>query len=262
MSNKPNYENALKFIDTNYTDSNIALDKIDDRYKEKVRNIYSIQNIYITGGGYVDYPISGASPDSPLGWEEFVWRKSPSRNSRFVFNTMDDIDVGRVARCELNVKFMEYEDFLILRHIVNTERHFMVKFFDVDNKKWVCRDMYCSENTKGKLFTLKASLIGQIDVSIKLVGTNLDLTNDLQEKTYTITYNTGDSSDAYRTQSATRGSQVVLSNGSWLIAPENKYPAGWQTKNAFGEVTGSYGFNQSITLWDDLILYPWYKDAE
>ena len=260
MSNIPNYESALKFSDTNYTDEGIALDKISDSYKSKVRNLYSIQNIYITGGGYVDYPLTGGSPDSPFGWEEFVWKKTPSRNSKLVFNTMDDIDVGRVARCELNIKYMLYDDFCVFRRIVNTERHFMVKFFDMDQKKWVCRDMYCSENSKSKFHTLKESIFGVIDMSIKLVGTNLDLDENMNEIQYTVSYNVGDgtgSTEASYTR--TRGSQVTLAGQGNVVAPTGKALVGWQTKNSDGVVNGSYLLNQSVTLWSDLILYAWYK---
>lgn len=260
MSNIPNYESALKFSDTNYTDEGIALDKISDSYKSKVRNLYSIQNIYITGGGYVDYPLTGGSPDSPFGWEEFVWKKTPSRNSKLVFNTMDDIDVGRVARCELNIKYMLYDDYCVFRHIVNTERHFLVKFFDTDQKKWVCRDMYCAESSKSKLHTLKQSLFGVIDMSIKLVGTNLDLDENMNEIQHTVSYNVGDgtgSTEASYTR--TRGSQVTLAGQGSVIAPEGKALVGWQTKNSDGVVNGSYLLNQSVTLWSDLTLYAWYK---
>lgn len=264
MSNKLNYENALKFTDTNYTDKGIELDKISEEYKSKVRNLYSIQNIYITGGGYVDYPISGGSPDSPFGWEEFVWRKTPARNSKFVFNTMDNIEVGKVARCELNIKYMEYDDFCVFRHIVNTERHFTVKFFDTDQKKWVCRDMYCSENSKGKFFTLKESIFGVIDMSIKLVGTNLDLefdeNGDVVTKTYTIKYNiNGGSGSVAPSVSVTKGSQVELAGQGNINAPNGKALVGWQTKNTKGEVNGSYRINQSVTVWDNLELYAWYE---
>ena len=264
MSNFVNYKNSLKFRDTNYNDENIALDKINSEYKSKVRNIYSIQNIYITGAGYVDYPISGGSPDSLFGWEEFVWKKTPTRNGQMIFNTMNDIDVGKIARCELNIKFMEYEDFCVFRHIVNSERHFMVKFFDVDQKKWVCRDMYCSENTKSKLFTLNESLFGVLDMSIKLVGTNLDLTFDnegnLLTETFNVSYNVGDGTGSVNSSSSfTKGTQVTLAGQGSVIAPSGKHMVGWQTKNSDGVINGSYRLNQSITLWSDLELYAWFE---
>ena len=259
-NNLPDYENAMKFSDTNYTDDDIALDNIDSNYKKKVRNISSIENIYITGGGYVDYPFTGGSPESPFGWQEFVWKKSPSRNGKFQLNTMDSIEVGLVARCELNIKYMNYEDYLVFRHIVNSERHFMVKFFDVDQKKWVSRDMYCTENSKSRLFTLHKSLIGVLDMSIKLVGTNLDLDDALQVKTYTVSYlingGTGSVEDS---KTVTRGSQIELAGLGSIVAPTGKALVGWQTKNSAGTVTGSYRINQSITVWNDLTLYAWYE---
>lgn len=260
MSNIPNKGSSFKFSDTNYSDIGIELDKIDERYKNKVRNIYSIQNIYITGAGYIDYPLTGGSPDSPFGWEEFVWRKSPSRNSKFIFNTMDNIDVGKVARCELNIKYMLYDDFCVFRHIVNSERHFMVKFFDTDQKRWVCRDMYCAENTKSKLHTLKEEIFGVIDMSIKLVGTNLDVDENMNEIQFTVSYDVGDGTGSVETSySRTKGSQITLAGQGNVIAPTGKALVGWQTKNSEGVVNGSYRLNQSVTLWSDLTLYAWYE---
>lgn len=258
-NNLPDYEKAMKFSETNYTEDGIELDKVKTAYPNKVRNDYSIENIYITGGGYVDYPFTGGSPESPFGWQEFVWKKSPSRNAKFMLNNIDTIDVGLVARCEINIKYMNYEDYLVFRHIVTSERHFMVKFFDVDQKKWVSRDMYCTENSKSRLYTLKQSLIGVIDMSIKLVGTNNDLDDSLSVKKYTVKYDlnggTGTKDDDV---SVTRGSQIVLSSGDNIVAPTGKALIGWQTKS--GEtVTGSYKINQSITLWKDLTLYAWYE---
>jgi hypothetical protein len=245
MTNIPNYNNALKF---------------SEMADESGEIIGSLGTIYLTGGGYVDYPLSGCSPDSPFGWQEFVWRKAPSRNSKLVFNTMDDIDVGRVARCELNIKYMHYDDYCVFRHIVNSERHFLVKFFDVDSQRWVTRDMYCSENSKSKLYTMQKSLFGVVDVKIKLVGTNLDLTDELQEKKYTISYNLGDGSGAVSEPvTVTRGSQVVIADQQDVIAPTGKHMIGWQTKNDSGEVNGSYLLNQSITVWKDLNLYAWFE---
>ena len=258
---RPDYKNAMKFSDTNYTADGIDLDEIDADYQSKVNHIYSIGNIYITGAGYVDYPFACASPESAYGWDEFVWEKTPSRNLKFVFNTMDDIEIGKVARCEINIKYMNYEDYLVFREIVNSERHFLVKFFNVDQNAWVARDMYCAENSKSKLYTLKESLIGVLDLSIKLVGTNLDIKDD--ETLLSVSYNLGDGSGTTPAtlSNITKGTQIELAGNTGINPPQGKYLAGWQTFEN-GKVSGSYGKNQSITLWESLALYAWYKDAE
>ena len=140
----------------------------------------------------------------------------------------------------------------------------MVKFFDMDQKKWVCRDMYCSENSKSKFHTLKESIFGVIDFTIKLVGTNLDLVLDSSgnpiTETFTVSYSVGNGSGSVpASTSLTKGSQIQLAGQGSVIAPSGKHMVGWQTKNADGVVNGSYRLNQSITIWDNLELQAWFE---
>lgn len=243
----PNYKNAYDF-------------------KEK-----SIGTIYLTGAGFVNEPFKGSSPTSLYGWQELIWKKTPPRNSILVFNTMDDIDVGLVARCEISYEYMNYEQFIKLRKIVNRERHFMATFFDVDEKKWTTRDMYCTESSKNQLHTLGQKLIGMRGVTLKLVGTNLDISDFVETdngisvilQKYNITYNGCEAYGVAPTNIvASYSEQVRLSDNSWVTTvPEGKYIDGWVAKRN-GNIIGYYGFNQSITVWNDLELYPNVKDTQ
>ena len=231
-------------------------------YKEK-----SIGTIYITGGGFIKRPFSGVGVDSRFGWEEMAWFSTPSRGRTFAFSNMDDIDVGLIARCEINIKYMNIQDYMDLRKILGRERHFTVEFFDTDKGDWITRDMYCSENNISKFFTLKQSLIGAMDYTIKLVGTNLDLEERIgvdssgNIKQMIVTYSAGEGSGTIKSEETEWGGQVKLADGSnLLVAPDGKSFKRWVTKN--GEtITGCYGGNQSITVWGDLNLVAEYQDA-
>lgn len=227
----PDFENAIHFKD--FTDDT-----------EK-----SLGTIYLTGGGFVDRPFTGAGTDSKFGWQEMVWKKSPSRAGGFTFTNMDNIEVGLVARCEINFKYMNIQDYMDLRKIIGRERHFYAKFFDVDSGEWVTREMYCSENQANTLYTLKQSLIGVMDYSIKFVGTNRDIT---QNATYSVTYDSnGGTGTASSLTGKSWGSQVTIDSGSSL-SRDGYNLVGW-SKTANGSV--NYRPNQSITLWDSLTLY-------
>ena len=222
----------------------------------------SIGTIYITGGGFIREPFSGAGTDSMFGWEEMTWFKDPTRSRTFAFSNMDDIDVGLIARCEINIKYMNIQQYMKLRQILGRQRHFTVEFFDTDKGDWVIRDMYCSENTRSRFFTLKKSLIGVMDYSIKLVGTNLDMSQDSELTiTYDLNGGSGDilTTDGQKPQEKIEwGGQIHLASSKYLSAPSGKHFDCWVTKN--GEtITGQYGANQSLTVWDNLHFFAQYK---
>ena len=231
-----------------------------------------IGTIYLTGGGFVNRPFQGWGTDSLYGWQEMVWKKNPTRGGTFAFTNIDDIDVGLVARCEISTKYMNIQDFMDLRKIVGRERHFLATFFDGDGGKWVTRDVYCSESSKNQLFVLKKHLIGVRDVTVKLVGTNLDVQTTTDEngnevsttETLSVVYNINEGTGSIETETAEYGSQVTISDGSGIIAPTGKHLALWEAKMTVGGVlttVGQYGLGQSITLWKGLTLYPKYEDA-
>lgn len=238
----------------------MTLPKYNEAIKEK------IGKIYITGGGFVDREFNGIGTDSKYGWQEMVWKSTPSRGGTFAFTNMDDIDVGLIARCELNIKYMNIHDYMDLRKILGRERHFTVKFFDVDDGEWRTRDMYCSENQINKLYTLKQSLIGVLDYTIKLVGTNLDLEtyiNDGIETTelrkFNITYFNDDGS-VNTIKQVKWGGNIYIGKGIVVIAPEGKHLKYWQDRLSQDERVGDYLPIQPETVWKDLNLYPVWSE--
>ena len=254
----PNYEKAIKFADTEYG---------------------SIGSVYITGGGLVHEEFKGVGVDSQFGWEELTWFKNPTRNRTFAFQNMDQIDVGLIARCEINIKYMDIDKYMKLRQVVGRERYFQMTFFDVDKGDWVTRTMYCSENTKRQLFTLKQSLIGVLDLSLKFVGTNTDVKTYIvmedgveTEKVGTTNlivkydlnggvYN-ANSYDYNTPQEKYYASQVQIAPSENLNYPTAGYHFKyWATRDENGNYGACYGANQKTTLWNDLTLYAVWEDT-
>ena len=249
---KPDYDSSLKFSEMS---------------DEKGEIIGSMGTIYLTGAGYYEYPFVGISPESKFGWQEMVWKKSPNRGSSFAFTNMDDIDVGLVARCEISIKYMNYNDYMVLRQFAR-QRHFEVKFFDVDDGIWITREMYFTESSLTKLLTLKQSLIGVLDTTLKLVGTN----RDMESVEYTVTYNatditsnnSGTGTVNITPQTYPRGDQVDIASN--VTPPTGKHLKYWVTVDSNKNITGYYLPSSasslggealySITLWQNLDLYP------
>lgn len=225
----------------------------------------TINSIFITGGGFIRREFKGIGTDSQYGWQELTWWKSPTRGKTFAFTNMDDIDVGLIARCEINIKYMDIQDYMDLRKIVGRERHFKVEFFDIDSCQWVTRDMYCTENTSKQLFALNEKLIGKFDLVLKFVGTNLDMETAIDEngehiyfKTYTIKYNlNGGSTTQATTVTKDYAQQVTLYSEE--ITPAWGHLAKWVTYDSNGNVVEQYLPGQSITLFKNLELNAIYE---
>lgn len=228
-----------------------------------------LNTIYITGGGFIRRAFRGIGADSQFGWQEMVWKTSPTRGGTFAFTNMDDIDVGLVARCELNIMYMNTQDYMDLRKIIARERHFTVDFFDIDAGKRVSRDMYCSSSSRSKLHIRDKKLLGVANIPITFVGTNLDTQTTIDangnevttDSTLSIVYNITSGSGSIKTQTTNYGQQVVLDLGDNITPPSGTYLSHWQSKNLNGDVNGEYGLGQSITVWKGLTLYPVYELA-
>lgn len=255
----PNYNNSIKFSEMTY--------KKDANYNSDMgytdgEIIGSLGSIYITGGGFIRREFKGIGTTSQFGWEEMVWYKSPTRTQDFSFRNLDNVKVGLVSRCEITIPYYDIQDFIDLRKIIARERHFLVTFFNVDEGRWVTRDMYCTENSRDKLLTLKQSLIGSFNITVKLVGTNLDLARDSNGKLLekTVSYNiNGGSGVNPTTQSFSRGTNVNIATSEGIVAPSGKHFVCWSTMKD-GEITGSYVAGSSTTLWEDLVLYAQWEN--
>lgn len=237
MSNRPDFKKSYDFSDE------------------------SIGKIYITGGGFVQRPFNGVGSDSMFGWEELVWRKSPSRSAgSFAFTNMDNIEVGLVAQCDIIIPFTDYESYMAMRKILK-ERRVDIRFFNADEGKWITRNMYCTENSKSNFFMMQKHLMGVRDYKLTFVGTNLDLEgikNGDESVTYevpkrTIRYNDTKSSEI----SVSKGEQIKIKELTTDSVPTGKHFAGWIDKDG-DNIIGYYSPEQSITVWKDLNLYTWW----
>ena len=212
----------------------------------------SLGTIYINGVAF-----KGISDNSALGWEEFVWAKEPSRSSAFNFTGIDNIDVGLVARCEVKFKYFNIQDFMKFREAIK-QRHFIVKFFNVDTGSWMEREMYCSKSERQKLYYFNPELVGVLDFSVNLVATNNDV---VEHDPITVSYNkNGYDIEVSSADTVAYGDQYVLPSAPALTGYTFDH---WDTKgNGTGSGSGwQYKEGQSITIFKNITLYPVYKSG-
>lgn len=202
-------------------------------------------------------PFKHLSPDSVLGFDTLTWSEEPTRNNLFAFENIDQIDIGLVAQCQINLKYCSIEDFKKLREL-SQQRYVYVTFYNVDTCQWEYeREMYVSKSEKQKLFYFKPELIGVLDVSITFVATNRDKqTRD----PVTISFNTnGYAITVPSSELVEYGGIFKLEDAPALTGYTFDY---WtDSVDTNHKATGwHYLAGQEFTAWKNKTLYPIYKE--
>lgn len=209
-----------------------------------------LNTIYISGAGYIDYPFRNIDRESQLGWDAPVWGSNLKRTLGFTLETVDSAAFGAVARVELNLKYLNSEDYKVLADM-SKERAVYVTYFNRETGKWVERqEMSFTSQEIEKLYATNTNYIGVFNTKIKLVATN----RDKAEKTYTIKLN---SNYTGSTEAA------VVATANWcegfelpddIFTQSGKSIKYWSTTaDTLGGKT--YLANSLLTVTDDLELY-------
>lgn len=203
-------------------------------------------------------PFKHLSTDSILGFDTLTWAEEPTRNNLFAFENIDQIDIGLVAQCQINLKYCSIEDFIKLREL-SQQRYVYVTFFNVDKGEWEYdREMYCSKSEKQKLFYFKPELVGILDVSITFVATNRETLRD----PVTISFDSND-------YAITVPNDTIIPYGAVFELEDAPVLAGYtfeywtDSVDTNHNATGwHYLAGQSFTAWKNKKLYPIYKENE
>ena len=224
--------------------------KVD--YKNGIQ-VDNLDTIYITGGGYIRYPFKGISRDSALGWEEPVWGGDLTRSQDFALSNIEDVDFGLVARCEVAFKYMNEQDFYVLRKIAK-QRVCMVDYYNVDLGTRVIQEMTFTDSELGKLYNYGFTIYGKTNVSIKLVATNRDKVGLIQSS-FNVDFdaNGGEINlDTSKYQNVAYTANVRLPQAN--VFKHNSKALLYLATNSDG-TGGKYLPNQNITIYDNLKLY-------
>lgn len=229
---------------------------IDITANDSTKNNYgdTIGTIRING-----IPFKHLSTDSVLGFDTLSWAEEPTRNNLFAFENIDQIDIGLVAQCQINLKYCSIEDFMKLRELAQ-QRYVYVTFFNVDKGEWEYdREMYCSKSEKQKLFYFKPELIGVLDVSITFVATNREVERD----PVTISFDAnGYNITVPNAQTIPYGSVFKLEDAPAITGYTFEYWTDARDETSHKATGWHYLSGQSFTAWKDKTLYPIYKAVE
>lgn len=232
--------------------------------------------IYITAAGYRRYPFRRATPDSGLGWDEPIWGADLTRSTDFVLTNILDVDYGLVARVEISYAYMNIADYKVLCKI-SKERVCYVTYFNRETATWVTDQEFAftSQSLK-QLYAFGSSYFGARDISIALVATNRDRTENKIGELFTVEWKldsgtTGSIMDL--AQRDENGNPIKDENGN--IKYNNPKQIEWggacsmPTNNGFSKsgktfygwylypnTSSYYGAKQAVTVWDDMTFYP------
>lgn len=223
---------------------------IDDTIEWHFYKLSDLNTIYISGAGYVDYPFRNIDRESQLGWDAPVWGSSLKRTLGFTLETVDSAAFGAVARVELNLKYLNSEDYKVLADM-SKERAVYVTYFNRETGKWVERqEMSFTSQEIEKLYATNTNYIGVFNTKIKLVATN----RDKAEKTYTIKLNSNYTGSTEAAVVATANWCEGFELSDDIFTQSGKSIKYWSTTaDTLGGKT--YLANSLLTVTDDLELY-------
>ncbi len=223
---------------------------IDDTIEWHFYKLSDLNTIYISGAGYVDYPFRNIDRESQLGWDAPVWGSSLKRTLGFTLETVDSAAFGAVARVELNLKYLNSEDYKVLADM-SKERAVYVTYFNRETGKWVERqEMSFTSQEIEKLYATNTNYVGVFNTKIKLVATN----RDKAEKTYTIKLNSNYTGSTEAAVVATANWCEGFELSDDIFTQSGKSIKYWSTTaDTLGGKT--YLANSLLTVTDDLELY-------
>lgn len=220
-------------------------------YANKLTN-QDLNTIYLTGAGYVRYPFKGVSRDSKWGWEEPVWGGDLTRSQGdFALTNIDNVAFGLVARCEISFKYMNIKDYRVLCEIAK-QRVCTVDYYNREKGERVSQEMAFTGNDLKQLYAFGKEYLGNLDVSIKLVATNRDITGTINNE-YTISYNANGGTGNIANAKVKWGNSLILASSGFTRAGKTlKY---WATKDIHGNYDRYYIMGQHITVYENLNLF-------
>lgn len=220
--------------------------------KTKAKTVTNADVFYVTGAGYVNYPIRRVDSESPMGWEEPVWGNLNRSPSTFSFTNLDKVNFGVVFRFEVNIKFLSFEDYQVIRKL-SKQRQFYIRGLNRDNGEFETHEMTFTKAELTKMRIIDNNYYGAFDTSLTMVATNRENAGNIQ-KEFKIEYDNNGGTGNIEPDVAMWSDLVVLSNNPQSIMSNAGYHIKeWNTKpDGSGE---SFGLGQQLTVWKDYKLY-------
>ena len=189
-------------------------------------------------------------------FEEKSYSKSPTRSTAGKIGNLNSYATFITPRLKISFKYMDIDVYRRLIRLINSKNEFTVTCYDIDTDKRVTNKMYFYPPDYPEIYQRNLKVLGLLDYSIELVGTNNDVEN------VSITYN----SNTTDTVSDMPTNTEVAKNTNMIIG-DNKRPirAGYEFVK-WGTSSDGSGFNylsgEEYLVYKDLTLYAiWRTNA-
>lgn len=118
-----------------------------------------------------------------VAFDTFTYKESPTRANDGRLNDLNAYDGFYPAQCIVNLKYINIQDFCNLCDFILLHREFVVEYFDETKGYIIRRQMYITNQERGKLYNRGMLMVGKFDYAITFVGTLND-----RDKLYTVKF--------------------------------------------------------------------------
>jgi len=179
-------------------------------------------------------------------YDTFTYKESPSRATDGRLNNLNESEGFYVSQCVANLKYFNIQKYCELCDFILINKEFVVEFWSETMGSIVRRQMYVSNQERGKLYNSGLMAVGKFDYSITFVGT----VND-NDNIYTINYNANGG-----TGTITAESNVAYTTYN---IPTSGFTYAGHTLNGFNTRADGKGrhfrLGQKTMIYYDCILY-------
>lgn len=118
-----------------------------------------------------------------VAFDTFTYKTSPTRTTDGRLGNLDAYDGFYPAQCIVNLKYINIQDFCNICDFIHLNREFVLEYFDETKGFIIRRQMYISNQERGKLYNRGMLMVGKFDYTITFVGTLND-----RDNTYTVEF--------------------------------------------------------------------------
>lgn len=184
------------------------------------------------------------------------YETEPERTAGGVIDNLNSIPTFKTPRLRINFSIMPISTYRTLMKLLDMKNEHIVECYDIVKDDWVIHKMYFYPDDFPELFTYDLYLLGVINYTIELVGTNADL--DKVSVIYHLNPPEGYGSDiTVGSDDIPQGSEFIVGEGTDFQTETfngNFKFVGWTDSNDI-----PYLDNVAYNISSDLVLYAKWR---
>lgn len=211
-----------------------------------------LQEITIDGN-----KISGYAKYTYFDAKSYV--KTPDRSIDGKMSNLNSIATFLTPRLTISFSMMDIDTYRVIMKLIKSKNEFTVTCYDIVEDELVTKKMYFQPEDYPELFMYDLYLLGVINYTIELTGTNNDL--DLVSVTYHLNppASTGQSDQTIGIDDIAKGTEILI--GDECNYQEETFSGNWKFVNWVDSNGFVYLDNQASIINSDLVLYAQWQGS-